>query len=60
MTRIHAARCLLKLGPLSFQEFVCITGWPKKQARNTIKQMQRNYELNNAGQKGKYAMRLPC
>jgi hypothetical protein len=28
MTRAHAARQLLALGPLTLTEFVAITGWP--------------------------------
>ena len=29
MTRAHAARCLLALGPLTFREFAAVTGWPR-------------------------------
>lgn len=36
MTRIHAARQLLALGPLSFGEFVEITGWPYKTCRHVL------------------------
>lgn len=31
MTRAHAARRLLALGPLTLAEFVEITGWPYRQ-----------------------------
>lgn len=37
MTRTHAARQLLRHGPLAMSEFKEITGWPQKQAHNTIK-----------------------
>lgn len=33
MSRAHAARQLLALGPLTFREFVEITGWPRRAAR---------------------------
>lgn len=36
MTRTHAARQLLALGPLSFPEFVAITGWPAKACRRVL------------------------
>jgi hypothetical protein len=36
MTRAHAARQLLALGPLSFREFVAITGWPAKTCRGVL------------------------
>lgn len=33
MTRIHAARQLLALGPLTLPEFAEITGWPTRTCR---------------------------
>lgn len=36
MTRTHAARQLLRHGPLTLGEFITITGWPKKSARKTL------------------------
>ncbi|WP_225784475.1 hypothetical protein [Xenophilus sp. Marseille-Q4582] len=36
MTRTHAARQLLALGPLTMPDFVVITGWPRKAARKTL------------------------
>lgn len=39
MTRRHAATQLLRLGPLSLGEFVTITGWPYKTARQTISRL---------------------
>jgi hypothetical protein len=39
MTRAHAARQLLALGPLSFAEFVAITGWPYARCRCTMKHL---------------------
>lgn len=39
MTRRHAAIQLLRLGPLQLSEFVEITGWPYKTARQTISRL---------------------
>lgn len=39
MSRRHAATQLLRLGPLSLGEFVTITGWPYKTARQTISRL---------------------
>lgn len=36
MTRTHAARQLLALGPLSFPEFVAITGWSVRACRRVL------------------------
>lgn len=36
MTRLYAAQKLLSLGPLCLSEFVEITGWPRKAARQTL------------------------
>lgn len=36
MTRTHAARQLLALGPLSFGEFVTVTGWPVSTCRRVL------------------------
>jgi len=36
MTRTYAAKRLLELGPLSWPEFVQITGWPEKPAARTL------------------------
>lgn len=36
MTRTHAARQLLALGPLDLADFIAITGWPRKIARYTL------------------------
>jgi DNA-binding IclR family transcriptional regulator len=43
MTRAHVAQRLLALGPLSFREFVAITGWPARACSRTL-----NY-LNELG-----------
>lgn len=40
MTRTHAAKRLLEHGPLTFGEFVTVTGWPYKTARKTISWLQ--------------------
>lgn len=36
MTRLYAAQKLLSLDPLCLSEFVEITGWPRKAARQTL------------------------
>jgi hypothetical protein len=36
MTRTHCARQLLALGPLSFGEFVNVTGWPINACRRVL------------------------
>lgn len=36
MTRTYAARQLLALGPLSFGEFVTVTGWPVNSCRRVL------------------------
>jgi hypothetical protein len=36
MTRTHCARQLLALGPLSFGEFVNVTGWPITSCRRVL------------------------
>jgi hypothetical protein len=36
MTRTHAARQLLALGPLSLAEFVTFTGWPYTTCRRVL------------------------
>jgi len=40
MTRTYAAQRLLEHGPLTFGEFVTVTGWPYKTARKTISWLQ--------------------
>lgn len=39
MTRRHTTIQLLRLGALSLGEFVTITGWPYKTARQTLSSM---------------------
>ena len=36
MTRTHAALKLLEHGPLTWAEFVAITGWPRRAARKCL------------------------
>lgn len=36
MTRAHATRQLLALGPLTFRDYWQITGWPEKIARKVL------------------------
>lgn len=45
MTRTHAARMLLALGPLSFRDFHAITGWPYEVARKVISHLQDHDEI---------------
>lgn len=40
MTRTHAAQQLLAHGPLTFSEFMAITGWTWAQCRKTIGSLQ--------------------
>ena len=40
MTRTHAARRLLELGPLMYEEFEAITGWPPKACQSTLKHLK--------------------
>ena len=42
MTHTHAALQLLALGPLTFREFVAVTGWPYKTARGVISYLQQS------------------
>jgi hypothetical protein len=50
MTRAHAARQLLALGPLSFRDFHAITGWPYAVARSVISYLQdAGYIVNECG-----------
>lgn len=37
MTKTHAAVQLLRLGPLSLDDFTAITGWPRHTARITLR-----------------------
>ena len=39
MTRTYAAKRLLEHGPLTFAEFVEVTGWGHDRAGNTIKSL---------------------
>lgn len=36
MSRTHAARMLLALGPLSFRDFHAITGWTARQCTRVL------------------------
>lgn len=45
MTRAHAARMLLAHGPLSFGDFVTITGWHVSTCRNVL-----SYIVDTTGQ----------
>lgn len=47
MTRTHAATSLLALGPLTFSEFVMITGWTVYQCRKTLGHLQSNGRIDN-------------
>lgn len=45
MTRAHAARELLNLGPLSFREFCEITRWPSRQCSKVLDYLQDRGEV---------------
>lgn len=45
MTRTHAARQLLALGPLTFGQFATITGWPVAACRRVL-----SYLVDDLGQ----------
>jgi hypothetical protein len=40
MTKAHAARQLLRHGPLALCEFVAITGWPYKTCIKTLRNLR--------------------
>ena len=40
MTRTHAAKRLLEHGPLMYEEFEAITGWPPKACQSTLKHLK--------------------
>lgn len=40
MTRTHALRQLLALGPLTFRELREITGWPPRQTSGLLRYLQ--------------------
>ena len=40
MTRTYAAKRLFEHGPLTFREFVVVTGWPMKQAAATLEALK--------------------
>ena len=42
MTKAHAIRMLLDLGPLTIGEIITITGWPAKQARRAVYGLSEN------------------
>jgi len=42
MTRTYAGRKLLEHGPLTFKQFVEITGWPKNTAADCLTRLRRN------------------
>ncbi len=45
MTRTHAARQLLRLGPLTWGEFITVTGWSVSQARRTLDYLMERGEV---------------
>jgi hypothetical protein len=45
MTRTHAARQLLALGPLSLPEFMEITGWPYRCCVKTLARLRCTREV---------------
>lgn len=57
MTRTQAATSLLALGPLTFAQFVMITGWTVLQCRKTLGHLQSNGRIDNAA-RGIYVVYL--
>ena len=55
MTRTHVAKKLLEHGPLTFCEFVTITGWTVRQCRKTLGHMQSLGQINSEG-RGVYSV----
>jgi hypothetical protein len=41
MSRTYAAKRLLEHGPLTFGEFVTVTGWPSREASNVLRNLKR-------------------
>jgi hypothetical protein len=50
MTKSHAAKRLLEHGPLMFEEFLSITGWPSQTAQNTLGYLKRRGITRHNGQ----------
>lgn len=53
MTRAHAARMLLALGPLSFRDFHAITGWPREECRRVLTRLQQRRVIRSDWQHGR-------
>lgn len=47
MTRAHAARRLLALGPLTLAEFVEITGWPYRQCVRLLEYLRDHGDIEH-------------
>ncbi len=58
MTKDHAATCLLRHGPLTFPQFVEITGWTEKSARWVMEKLLDQGIVNRKGTQGSYS-KLP-
>lgn len=52
MSRSHATRQLLKLGPLTFRELLEITGWTRMQARDVLGHLLEREEVKRITERG--------
>jgi DNA-binding HxlR family transcriptional regulator len=50
MTRVHAAKKLLEHGPLMFEEFRSITGWPSLVCQDTLGHLKQRGIIRHNGQ----------
>jgi hypothetical protein len=55
MTRVYCARRLLAIEPISFTEFVDVTGWTVRQCRKTLAYLHELGELKSEG-RGVYSI----
>lgn len=56
MTRTYAAKRLLEHGPLSFADFVAVTGWTAAQCANALEKLQRQQIVIPNGRRGTYRL----
>jgi hypothetical protein len=58
MSRTYAAKRLLEHGPLTFPEFVGITGWSRAQAATTLNALDKSGLLSVTGNRMKFVYAL--
>jgi hypothetical protein len=56
MTRTHAAVQLLRHGPLSMREFIAITGWTRRQSRQTLNHLIHDHGILEIVKRGVYGL----